>query len=59
MEKKALEAQACDRVCRLCKWFAEETEVCVNDESDHLADFVLPDDVCDKWEGNDAGKKDA
>ena len=41
------------QVCKNCKWFAEETEVCVNDQSDHLADFVMPDDVCDEWEGND------
>ena len=33
---------------------AVDTSVCVNDASDHLVDFVLPDDVCEEWEENDA-----
>lgn len=42
-----------DHVCRLCKWYAEETEVCVNDQSDHLADYVMPCNVCKEWEAKD------
>ena len=47
MENRAL----AQRVCKNCKWFADDVCVCVNDASDHLADFVLPDDVCEEWEG--------
>lgn len=37
--------------CKTCKWRSDEyTSVCVNDESDYLADFVEADFVCDKWE---------
>lgn len=39
--------------CRNCKWYTEDAEVCVNDASDHLADFVMPDDGCEEWEGKD------
>ena len=47
----ALEAQ---KNCGNCKWRSDNyTSVCVNDASDHLADFVRKDDVCDEWEGND------
>lgn len=44
-----------DHVCRLCKWYAEETGVCVNDASDWLADFVLPNNVCPEWEAKNDG----
>lgn len=54
MEKKASEAPACDRVCKNCRWRSDDfTSVCVNDASDHLADFVMPDDGCEVWEGKD------
>ena len=39
--------------CKHCKWYTEDAEVCVNDASDHLADFVLPSDGCEEWEGED------
>lgn len=44
-------ANGTPRVCETCKWRSDEfTSVCVNDESDNLADFVGADDTCDKWE---------
>ncbi len=42
-----------DKTCATCKWYTEDAEVCVNDASDHLADFVMPDDGCEVWEGKD------
>lgn len=48
-----------DHVCRLCKWYAEETGVCVNYASDWLADFVLPNNVCPEWEGKKDGKRES
>lgn len=39
-----------DKTCATCKWYTEDAEVCVNDASDHLADFVLPGDGCEGWE---------
>ena len=40
-----------DKRCENCKWRSDDfTSVCVNDESDHLADFVEADGVCDCWE---------
>ena len=39
------------RVCANCKWRSDEfTSVCVNDESEHLADFVTGNMTCEKWE---------
>ena len=39
-------------VCANCKWRSDEfTSVCVNDASEHLADFVKADDECEWWEG--------
>lgn len=44
-------ANGTPRVCETCKWRSDDfTSVCVNDESDNLADFVGADDTCDKWE---------
>jgi len=54
VEKVDLEAPACDRVCKNCKWRSDDfTSVCVNDASDHLADFVMPDDGCEVWEAKE------
>jgi len=37
--------------CESCRWRSDEfTSVCVNDASDHLADFVSADDRCEEWE---------
>lgn len=41
------------KTCANCKWYTEDAEVCVNDASDHLADFVAPDDGCEAWEEKD------
>jgi len=34
--------------CRNCKW--HQDEVCVNDESRLVAEFVSVDDICKLWE---------
>lgn len=40
-----------DKRCENCKWRSDEfTSVCVNDASDHLADFVEANQVCEHWE---------
>ncbi len=40
-----------DGLCASCKWRSDDfTSVCVNDASDHLADFVAWNDFCEKWE---------
>lgn len=42
------------KTCATCKWRSDDfTSVCVNDASDHLADFVMPEDGCEEWEGKD------
>ena len=39
------------RLCKYCKWYSDRyTSVCVNDASDHLADFVEQDGSCPEWE---------
>ena len=54
----ALEAQGCElKTCYGCKWFARETYVCVNDASDHRADFVMPDEYCSEWEKKKSPQK--
>lgn len=44
-----------EKRCRTCKWHSDEfTSVCVNDASDHLADFVDPNRLgCPVWEGKE------
>lgn len=43
------------RACKNCKWRSDGyNSVCVNDASDHLADFVEADGFCGCWE---AGKE--
>lgn len=39
------------RNCSNCKWFASDVYVCVNDKSEHCADFVMENDTCICWEG--------
>ena len=40
-----------NRICLTCKWRSDShTSVCVNDCSDHLADFVMADETCEMWE---------
>lgn len=39
------------KCCGTCKWYPDVfTGVCVNDASDHCADFVRLVDVCEQWE---------
>ena len=39
-------------VCGTCKWFAPFTGVCLNAESQRVADFVdQMEDTCGHWEG--------
>ena len=47
------------RTCATCKWRSDEyTSVCVNDESDHLADFVEASQSCPVWEAKEADAND-
>jgi len=39
------------RNCTNCRWIKDE--VCVNDNSRLVADFVTKDDVCKNWEARD------
>ena len=42
----------CEHVCRDCKWLSDSyTSACVNDASDHCADYVAADGTCPEWEG--------
>lgn len=36
------------KTCKTCRWYYEE--VCTNGDSEHRADFRLPDDRCEEWE---------
>ena len=38
--------------CGNCNWCAKEGEdlVCVNSDSEYVADYVEQDHVCDEWE---------
>ena len=36
--------------CGSCKWYAEPDGVCVNDQSEHVADFVWDERGCKEWE---------
>ena len=43
-----------EHVCKNCKWRSDDfTSVCVNDSSDYLADFVLPNDGCPEWKAKE------
>ena len=38
------------KICRTCKYRSDAfTSVCVNPESKHVADFVMPDNTCEMW----------
>lgn len=39
--------------CGSCKWYAEPDGVCVNDQSEHVADFVWDKRGCKEWEKKD------
>ncbi len=36
--------------CNNCKWYAEFEGVCCNGDSEHVADFVDDESVCEVWE---------
>ena len=36
--------------CGSCKWYAKPEGVCVNDQSEHAADFVWDERGCKEWE---------
>lgn len=39
-----------DKCCKNCKWHDSFSWVCVNGDSDYVADFTMEDDVCEEWE---------
>lgn len=39
--------------CGSCKWYEEPEGVCVNDQSEHVADFVWDKRGCKEWEKKD------
>lgn len=49
-----IEEKQQEQVCKKCKWRSDDfTSVCVNDASDHLADFVMPEDGCPEWKAKE------
>ena len=39
------------QACKNCRYRSDDfTSVCVNADSDRVADFVMPDDWCEEWE---------
>lgn len=42
--------------CGSCKWYAEPEGVCVNDQSEHVADFVWDERGCKEWEKRENGQ---
>ena len=44
--------------CGSCKWYAEPEGVCVNDQSEHVADFVWDERGCNEWEKKDETSAD-
>lgn len=44
--------------CGSCKWYAEPEGVCVNDQSEHVADFVWDERGCKEWEKKDETSAD-
>ena len=52
MSKKGIVSM---RNCGNCNWCAENGEdlVCVNNDSEYVADFVEENHSCDSWEGNE------
>ena len=39
--------------CSTCKYYAGYGSVCCNWKSEHLVDFRMLDDTCEKWEENE------
>jgi hypothetical protein len=37
------------KCCNTCKYWAIEEQVCVNADSEHCADFTLPNHSCPNW----------
>jgi hypothetical protein len=44
--------------CGSCKWYAEPESVCMNDQSEHVADFVWDERGCKEWEKKDETSAD-
>nr|DAU44138.1 MAG TPA: hypothetical protein [Caudoviricetes sp.] len=44
--------------CDSCKWYAETEGVCVNDQSECVADFVWDERGCKEWEKRDETSAD-
>lgn len=42
--------------CGSCKWYAKPKGVCVNDQSEHVADFLWDERGCKEWEKKDERK---
>ena len=42
-----------DKICRTCHWYAPFEGVCCDCDSEHRADFRVPEDGCPEWEGKD------
>ena len=42
--------------CVSCKWYAEPEGVCVNGQSEHVADLVWDERGCKEWEKKDERK---
>lgn len=36
--------------CATCEYYAADNEVCCNSNSEHCANFTLPNDTCQAWE---------
>lgn len=43
------------KCCGTCKWHSSDgmSWVCVNNNSEYVADFIGYEDVCEEWEGRD------
>ena len=39
--------------CRTCRWWDEFAGACCNGESDNVAEFMQPEDMCKRWEEQD------
>lgn len=48
------------RNCGNCDYCAENGEdlVCVNQDSEYIADYVEPNHVCDDWDGTEEDDED-
>lgn len=41
------------KCCANCKWYEDCQGVCLNGDSEYLAEFTDPEDVCEEWEEQD------